>query len=188
MISSLKYQCVDHPDQLNQILALQAINLIAAISQEEKNEQGFVTVKHDLETLAQMNDPFPHVIALDGDRVVGYCLVMLQSMRDRVQILKSMFDQIDNQHIDGVSLREINYLVMGQVCIDKDYRGQGVFHHMYDHMKSVMSPTFDMIITEISSHNTRSIRAHEKQGFKTLHKFDDPVDAHPWEIVYWDWR
>lgn len=173
---------------LTLILKLQEANLPRSISVAESRDQGFVSVEHDIETLSMMNDPHPHIIAVDDDILAGYCLVMLQDMREHIDLLKPMFEIIDKQSISGQSLGNLRYFVMGQVCVHKAYRGQGVFYKMYDHMRELMAGSFDMVITEISTHNSRSLRAHQNQGFKTLHKFIDPVTAHPWEIVYWDWR
>lgn len=170
------------------ILRLQKANLPGSISVAESRDQGFVSVEHDIETLSMMNAPYPHIIAVDDKVLAGYCLVMLQEMREHIDLLKPMFEIIDKQSISGQSLRDLRYFVMGQVCVHKAYRGRGIFYKMYDHMRELMAGSFDMVITEISSHNSRSLRAHENQGFKTLHKFIDPVTAHPWEIVYWDWR
>lgn len=185
---SIELRQVSSQLDLIQILELQQNNLSKAVSIEERKAEGFVSVEHDLETLSLMNSPHPHIIARDGDALVGYCLVMLQEMRDHIDLLKPMFAVIDNQSINGKSLKQIQYLVMGQVCVHKAYRGQGVFYKMYDHMRAVMNEAFDVVITEISSQNTRSLRAHEKQGFRSLYKFTDPITLHPWEIVYWDWR
>ena len=57
---------------------------------------------------------------------------------------------------------------MGQICIDKSYRGQGIFSELYQEMAKRMNGDFDYIITEIASRNHRSLRAHQKIGFETI--------------------
>jgi RimJ/RimL family protein N-acetyltransferase len=49
-----------------------------------------------------------------------------------------------------------------------------------------MKDSYDFVITEIATRNTRSIRAHEKVGFQLLHRFKD--DKEEWDVVIWDWR
>ncbi len=40
-----------------------------------RDEQGFVTVRHSLEMLEQMNARAPQIIAKFGEQVIGYALV-----------------------------------------------------------------------------------------------------------------
>jgi RimJ/RimL family protein N-acetyltransferase len=57
---------------------------------------------------------------------------------------------------------------------------------LYDKHKEAYGNQYDFIVTEIATRNTRSIRAHEKIGFKTIHQFTDATDD--WDIVLWDWK
>jgi len=173
-------------NDVQQILDLQCINLPINISDSEAKEQGFVTVHHDFELLSAMNAPYPHIIAKDGDQVIGYTLVMLKDFGDKIPVLQPMFEKTNSLQYNGDSLKETPYFVMGQVCVDKAYRGQGIFAGLYQKMKTEMSPHFKYIITEIATRNTRSMRAHEKVGFETIHIFQTPEEE--WAIVAWDWR
>lgn len=177
---------VSHPSQIEQIQRLQQQNLPQNISPQEYQEQGFVTCEHTLGLLSQLNHPYPHVIAVDDDHLAGYALVMLASERNALEVLIPMFDRIDTLRWEDQPINKITYFTMGQVCIDKQYRGQGLFYKLYDHMKEVMSPHFQLCITEVSSHNKRSLRAHANQGFQIIEKYNSP-DGHPWEIIGWDW-
>ena len=179
------YDIVQQAKELQQILDLQAKNLPKNISPTEAKEQGFVTVHHDLAILEAMNATFPHIIAKDADKVVGYALVMLQEFGDEIAVLRSMFMNINSLSYQGVALKDAKYFTMGQVCVDKAYRGQGVFSGLYQKMKTEMSPHFDFIITEVATRNTRSMKAHEKVGFKVLTTFKDETEE--WAIVIWDW-
>jgi RimJ/RimL family protein N-acetyltransferase len=72
------------------------------------------------------------------------------------------------------------------VCIDIDYRGQGVFRLLFEKHKEVYNKRFQMLVTEISTSNAKSQRAHERVGFKTIHTYKDELDE--WNVVVWDWR
>lgn len=182
----IRFTTTNSTKEVQQILDLQSINLPKNISTTEAKEQGFVTVHHDLEILSAMNAKFPHVIAKDGDQVIGYTLVMLPEFGNKIPVLVPLFDKINQLSYNGDALQEAPYFVMGQVCVDKQYRGQGVFAGLYQQMKTEMSPHFKYIITEIATRNTRSMRAHEKVGFKTIHIFSTPEEE--WAIVAWDWQ
>lgn len=168
--------------ELEGILALQQANLPSNISANEALEQGFVTVVHDLPLLSRMNDAAPHTIAKDGDAVVGYCLTMLSSFRAEIPVLIPMFEMIDTLEWEGKSLKNIPYFVMGQTCVAKSHRGQGVFDKLYDGLKRFQQKDFKVVITEISVRNQRSWRAHQRVGFKLIHQYEAP-DGENWLLI-----
>jgi len=182
----IKYTTATGLDDIKQMLQLQWINLPKNISDQEAKDQGFVTVHHDESILTAMNEKFQHVIAKHEGGVVGYALVMLPEFGDKIAILKPMFDKINQLSYKGKPLEKTPYFVMGQVCVDKTYRGKGVFKGLYQKMKTEMSAHFDCIITEIATRNTRSIRAHEKVGFQPIHIY--ATNEEEWAIVGWDWK
>ena len=52
-------------------------------------------------------------------------------------------------------------------------------------MKKEMSKAgFDLLVTEISTHNKRSSRAHQKVGFEIVKIYEDE-NGEPWELVVW---
>lgn len=164
------------------ILRLQQENLPNNISKQEAIEQGFLTVEHDLPLLRDMNKACAHTIAKDEVALAGYALSMTRSFDERIPILKPLFALVDQLSWQGRTVRDIPYILMGQVCVAKDYRGQGVFSGLYREMQRRMSKDFELIITEISTRNTRSIRAHQKVGFVHMHEYQAP-DGEEWVVV-----
>ncbi|MBI5915053.1 MAG: GNAT family N-acetyltransferase [Bacteroidetes bacterium] len=172
-------------EDIRQVLALQQANLSTRVSDEIASSQGFVTVQHNFDLLQKMNGAVPQVIAKAGDQVVGYALVMLPSFQDLVPVLKPMFVVFDGLDYDGKKVSDYRYYVMGQICVADGYRGMGIFDGLYLKHKELFSGSFDFCITEIATRNTRSLRAHRRVGFETIHTFRDETDL--WEIVVWDW-
>jgi hypothetical protein len=172
---------------LQGILDLQQQNLPSNISAQEALEQGFVTVIHDIEILKSMNDVAAHTIAKDGEKVVGYCLSMLQQFRYKIPVLEPMFDMIDDLQWRGKSFRNVPYFVMGQTCVAKGYRGIGLFDRLYQGLKANFDTSFDVVVTEISIRNQRSWRAHQRVGFELVLQYNAP-DGETWLIVAWDLR
>lgn len=183
----IQYCTADTEDDLRQILSLQQQNTEAAISSQEARSQGFVTVKHDFELLNALNEPYPHIIAKDADQVVGYTLVMLRKFATEIPVLIPMFEQVDGIVYEGMLLKDSAYFVMGQVCIAKDYRGQGLFRGLYHKMREEMADKFDYLITEVATRNTRSMAAHRKVGFDTA-KIYTSEEGEEWAVVLWDWK
>ncbi|GGG23038.1 hypothetical protein GCM10011344_24660 [Dokdonia pacifica] len=176
----ITYKRAASDQELQEILAIQKRNLKAVISIQERKEQGYITVPHTFDILKKMNDACPHILAMDGDRVAGYALVMLRSFKYEMPILIPMFETADRL------LKGKNYVAMGQVCIDKPYRGQGVFKGMYTFYKEQLSTTYDCLFTEVATSNIRSLEAHKRVGFKILET--QITDGTSWEIVNWDWN
>src|SRR5712675_2390780 len=111
---------VQHPDELEQILALQKMNLPSNIGLPELESQGFVTVQHSLESLQLMNQLAPSIIIKDNDKVIAYALVMLKSCRNLIATLEPMFAEFDSMNWNEKALDTYKYYVMGQVCVSKN--------------------------------------------------------------------
>lgn len=182
----LQYQLSKVSDDLDKIIALQKKNLEMSITLEELQSQGFVTVHHDYALLEKICGPHGHMLAKDGEVLAGYALVMLKAFGNAIPVLKPMFEEIDRLSFQGQALKDLPYVVMGQVCVDKAYRGTGVFQHLYQAMQTELSSTFTYLITEVATRNQRSVRAHTKVGFQSIKTYE--ADGEAWEIILWDWR
>ena len=166
---------------LHHILDLQARNLPEHLSATEVREQGFVTVRHDLDLLRRMNARGPHAVAWRADTLAGYALVMVSEFRSQIPVLRSMFERIDTHTIDGRALRDLPYCVMGQVCVAKPFRGRGVFDGLYTQLDHHLVGRYEYLVTLIASRNPRSLRAHERIGFRLLERYRDEREA--WNLV-----
>lgn len=177
---------VQNQHELEQVLSLQQANLQTNINLPEIESQGFVTVQHSLETLQLMNQLAPSIIIKDNDIVIAYALVMLKTCRNLIATLEPMFAEFDSMQWNGNALNTYKYYVMGQVCVSKNYRGLGLFDQLYDKHREIYSKDYDFILTEVALRNKRSLRAHERVGFKTVHTYKDMTDE--WAVILWDWK
>lgn len=166
-------------------MALQRANLPARLTEQEARREGFVTVEHDLDLLTRMNTPHPHIVARAAGEIIGYALVMGREMAKSIPVLLDMFEQINAIVYRGNRLGQSRYVVMGQICIAKAWRGKGVFAGLYEAMARRLSGHFDYIITEIALRNTRSMRAHEKAGFEKVLEYRGAT-GEDWTIVLLD--
>jgi hypothetical protein len=177
----ITYSTAKSRSDLNQILELQKANLKSSISLEEYKKEGFVTLEHDIDLLEKLNTPYPHIIAFNGLEIVGYALVTTPEKISSIPLLQSTIEELKGVVYHQKNVLDLKYFIMGQVCIDKSYRGQGVFQGLYQKMKNEMKSDFEIIITEIATVNKRSMRAHEKVGFEIL-KIHNENDSE-WAIV-----
>ena len=172
----IRYKRASQKDELEQILQLQQDNLPAIVSEEIKKKEGFVTVHHDFNILHEMNEVCPHIIAVSDEKVVGYALCMHPKFGDEIEVLKPMFAQI--KLILGP---DESYITMGQICIDKAFRRQGIFRRLYSYMLQEIKPEFDCIITEVDAKNMRSLEAHYAVGFELLSRYSS--GGQDWELI-----
>jgi GNAT superfamily N-acetyltransferase len=175
-------------EDLIQILALQSANHRSNLTEEERTMQGFVTLIYDLDFLRVMPAGNHHIIAKDGDKVVGYVMLMDRSSNHLMKEGAGIFPVFNELEYKGKKFKEINYCSVGQVCVHKDYAGQGLLSKMYAYYKACYKGVYDLAMTDISYLNHRSMKAHKKAGFEVVHRFDEPDQGEPWDIIVWDWR
>lgn len=181
----ITYQLAATDQDLQGILTLQKQNLPTQLNPQETESQGFVTVNHTFALLKSMNDTAASIIAKDGNEVVGYNIAMTKAFAKDIPVLVPMFKIMDHLTFKGQSLKDINYIVCGQVCVAKAYRGQGIFDGMYQAYRQHYKEQFPLILTEIATRNTRSLKAHKRVGFEIVYSYDAPQER--WEIVQWAW-
>ncbi|WP_298893194.1 GNAT family N-acetyltransferase [uncultured Psychroserpens sp.] len=172
----ITYHRVKTNEELEAILKLQSDNLPKKITASEQEKEGYVTIHHTFDILKRMNDSCAHIIAKHEENIVGYVLCMTKSFKDEIPILVSMFNEIES-----IIPEAQNYIVMGQVCVSKAYRKQGIFRGLYQFMSQVLKPDFDAIITEVNIKNVRSSNAHLAIGFELLKIYNSNDDT--WELI-----
>lgn len=182
----LQTSLVQSNSELDQIYRLNLRNLKQNLSETERQQEGFVTWLYPPELLLQMHQLAPSVVVKNGDTVVGYALVTLKESAAFHPDLQTMFSNLSTLQYKGKPLFEQNFYCMGQVCIDKAYRGKGVLGQLYQGHYTHYSSRFNLLVTEISTSNARSQKAHEKVGFKTIYTYPDHMDE--WNVVVWDWQ
>jgi hypothetical protein len=169
-----------------QILSIQARNLGRALSQEQQRSEGFVFAEHSVPLLRRMAAELPQAIALADDRVVGYCLALPLSLRAELPSLEPMFAQFARCTYRGRVLSDYRFIVGGQVCVDRPFRGQDLLKRLYHQIRLSLPSQYDLCVTEIAVRNQASMRAHEKMGFHTISTYSD--EREQWAIVAWDLR
>jgi ribosomal protein S18 acetylase RimI-like enzyme len=182
----LTYTTASSEKDLLGIMALQQQNLAIHLQEPEINSQGFVTALHSLHDLQQMNDIEPHIICKENDKVVAYLLAMTCRSQFDIPVLVPMFELFKHISYSGKAIADYHYMVVGQACVDKAYRGQGILDECYRCYRKTFQEKYDFAITEIATRNQRSIKAHQRIGFKELHRYISP-DNEEWSIVFWPW-
>ena len=182
MQTEIIYKRAETPEELHGILSLQAQNKEDVIPQEEILNEGFVYVNHDIQVLGKMNAKHPQIIAVVNKHVVGYALIMDNSLKNEIPSLVPMFDMINQCQFQNRTILTAEYIIMGQICIAKPYRRMGIFRGLYEKMKKTVGDQFKYIITEIAIRNQRSLQAHIAVGFSEIQRYFD-TEGEYWSIV-----
>ena len=172
--------------ELDGIRLLQRENLRKLIGETEASKEGFLTAEYSMETLQQMHQFQPSIIAKDGDTIAGYVIITTKNSYGQHPLLDSLFDSIDALNYNDTPLKDVNYILVGQLCVGKAYRGIGLVQKMYNYYQQSLSNEYQYLITDVAQENPRSIKAHLKTGFEIIHTIE--YGGIGWDIVLWDWR
>ena len=181
------FNLANDSSDLQGILDLQKANLKTELTAENIEKEGFVTVLHTYDELYQLNAIEKHTVAKVGETVVGYALAMTKKSKNDILVLAPMFDLFSSLVYKKKLVSQYNYIVVGQVCVAKNYRGQAVFDGLYENYKLHHQKNYAFAITEIAITKVRSRKAHQRIGFKEIHFFTD-CNGIEWVIVVWDFR
>ena len=173
-------------DELRQVKEIQNRHQKESIALELRETTGFVTAEYEISLLEKMHRLLPSIIAKDGDIVVGYALVTDPRIMGCHDLLDDLFDQINKLTFDKHPLKETNYTVVGQLCVDSNYGRRGIAQGLYKKYRESYSDFFDYCITDVDCNNPRSLRTHLRAGFQIIHKIE--YGNAEWDIVLWDWK
>ena len=177
---------VSNKEELEGIQALQQQNLRKNLTEIEAEEQGFLMAEYNIDFLQKMHDAAPSVIAVSEGKVVGYSLVALKTIRDEHPLLADLFNTIDRIEFQSQDLGKSNYVVVGQLCVGKGFRGIGLVDRMYHYYKDSYAREYEYLITDVAQANQRSLKAHKKTGFQVIDQLS--FEGISWDIVLWNWN
>ena len=182
----ITFHLTESLDELRQIKDIQKRHQKESIAPELRETAGFVTAEYEISLLEKMHNLLRSIIAKDGDKVVGYALVADHRIIGCHNLLDDLFDQINKLSFDSHPLKNANYTVVGQLCVDSDYGKQGIAQGLYKKYQESYSGSFDYCITDVDCNNPRSLRTHLRAGFQTIYRIG--YGNAEWDIVLWDWK
>jgi hypothetical protein len=171
-------------NDLIQILELQSKYHFGNISDEEKNNEGFLTAKHSFNQLKQINDAENAIIAVDNKKIIAYAIAMRKdACPSDMLVFKDLFETLESLEYKNQKLSNFKMILVGQLCVDKEFRGMGVVPSLYKKFFECLKEKYDIAVTDISELNPRSLKAHIKSGFEVIHCFFDNYTQTNWNVV-----
>lgn len=169
------------------ILDLQQKNLGRNMDEKKKNSQGFVSLETSLKLLKEILAQDNVIIARDEKKVIGYLIILTLEQGKKIHLLNPFIEQFKTVQFEDKPLNEYNHCILGQICIDENYRGKKILEALYQELKKRSANKYDIGISEIGANNPRSLRAHlNKIGLKIVGQYAD--DGMNWYIVILDFR
>lgn len=181
-MNPIKIKLASTESELFEIKNLQRINLKGNLSESEKKSEGFLTAEYSLSFLKKINQDSPAII-VKNDKVVGYALAVSKKIGKQNELLNHLINEFDNQKYKDINLVNENYIVIGQLCLDKSIRGMGYVEKIYSHFKKTYK-NHRYCLTAVDLENKRSSATHKKCGFVRIGEL--MLNENPGEIILWD--
>ena len=181
-MNPIKIKLASTESELFEIKNLQRINLKGNLSESEKKNEGFLTAEYTLSFLKKINQDSPAII-VKKDKVVGYALAVSKKIGKQNELLNHLINEFDKQKYKDINLVNENYIVVGQLCLDKSIRGMGYVEKIYSQFKETYK-NYRYCLTAVDLENKRSSAIHKKCGFLRIGQL--MLNENPGEIILWD--
>lgn len=158
---------------INGILALQEKYLYAKLSEKER-EEGFVTTPftvHQIEEIIIENGMF--VAENEQGTIIAYAFAGSWKYFEQWEIFNIITARFPQLSFKGKEITMENSFQYGPVCIDKNYRGQGLLNLLFEEMRIEFLKKYPISITFINKVNVISEVAHTKKlGWEIIDEFE----------------
>jgi hypothetical protein len=174
--------------EIKALLQLQSENLKINLDAQTIDSQGFVSFVYTPKIMAEMMKGGPQIVVKENDLIIGYALTTTLDYGETMVLMKPLVEMSKTLFFNNTPLSALKYYIMGQVCVRAGYRGIGVFDRVYAGHKQFLAEKYDCIITEIADDNKRSLAAHKRIGFQTIHEYFDAISQKHWHVVLWNFK
>lgn len=164
---------IGNKDDITGILSLQERNLFSNLSEQER-EKGFVTTPFtvsQIEEIIKQNGIF--VAENKENTIIAYAFAGDWTYFEQWGIFNFMTARFPQLSFNNNKITTENSFQYGPVCIDIEYRGQGVLNLIFEEMRIEFLKKYPISITFINKVNVISEKAHtQKLGWKIVDEFD----------------
>ena len=154
-----------HFEAIEQMIA---DNLIKNIAQSKQESEGFLIANFTRKALKKFNAVCPILLAIQEGEVLGYVIVGTKNSRGIHPVIDSMISDSEKVAEMPSFASSDKYIFIIQVCVDSSQRKKGVFQQLYASLIEKYKYDYKLIVTEVVSHNKRSLNAHKRMGFEVI--------------------
>lgn len=157
----IRYAAPEHLDGLLELLQANHVNNVP----EERKIEGFVTTNITKEQLCDLIEKENGVtVALEDGKVIGFALAASWDFWKPWPLFAYMIEHLPEFSLNGETFTVENSYQYGPVCVDRAYRGTGVFEKIFAHSLQSMAGRFPYMVTFINQVNPRSYAAHTRKA------------------------
>ena len=164
---------IGNKEDIDGVLALQEKYLYRNLNETER-KNGFVTTPftaNQIEEIIRQNGIF--VAENERDEIIAYAFAGSWKYFEQWEIFNFMVSRFPKLSFNGKKITTENSFQYGPVCIDKDYRGNGVLNLIFEEMRIEFYKKYPISVTFINKINEISERAHtKKMGWEIIDEFE----------------
>ncbi|MGH8631559.1 MAG: GNAT family N-acetyltransferase [Burkholderiales bacterium] len=143
----------------SEVFTLQEANLAWNLSAEDR-AGGFLSARFSGEQFQAMNTGGAVVVARDSETLAGYAYASTQAFNAGVPIIAAIMEAFARLSLLGRPLQSPATVIYGPVCVERAYRGKGVFHGLIATLKQELRGRYETAAAFIAKSNARSLAAH----------------------------
>lgn len=144
------------------VLALQELYLVANLSEEEK-ASGFVTTPFTVAQITEVIHQNNLFIAKDNNKIIGYIFAGSWDFFKQWPIFNYMSSLFPELNFLDFELTTTNSFQYGPICIHKEYRGKGLITPLFEFMRKHMLQKYPLSLTFINKINIPSTKVHTEK-------------------------
>lgn len=152
------------------LVELQRANLATKLSVSEQKSEGFLSGYLDVPVLRECNHDGCVLVIAHHDEPIGFLAMHRPQFKLIPPLELAMLAVLNGMTVERKKFNEWQPCMCGPVCIAKEFRGQGLFEKLYEHVPEFAGDC-DLVVTLISTDNQRSLAAHRKVGLKAINQF-----------------
>lgn len=161
MKESIQFETATISD-IDGVLALQELYLVANLSEEEK-ASGFVTTPFTIKQLNEVIKQNNLFIAKDNNKIIAYIFAGSWEFFKQWPIFNYMSSLFPELTFLDFKITTSNSFQYGPICIHKEYRGKGLITPLFEFMRTHMLKKYPLALTFINKINIPSTKAHTEK-------------------------
>jgi len=150
-------------EDIEGVLALQELNLVTNLSEEQKKE-GFVTTPLSHGQVKELISIQGLAVIEESEKILGYAVAAGWNYFKGRPMFDYMLERFQRITYNGIRITPENSYEYGPVCVDTSLRGTSAFPKLFAKSREMMAPTYLIGTTFINKVNDRSFQAHTRKA------------------------
>jgi hypothetical protein len=158
------------PSDIQGMMDLQSKNLFTSLSEEDR-KMGFVTTPFSEDQILNSINSAGLFVTEIENKIAAYAFAGTWEYFEQWPIFPYMTSRFKLLSYGDFNITTEDTFQYGPVCVDRMYRGKGVFNMVFEAMRLKWMKKYPLSITFINAVNEISVRGHEKLGWEVIDHF-----------------